>query len=184
MKFVMSLRYTLGRFVFKFHKIRFGDDVIMTSLSFLQTIVHISNSIEPTNFVHGINTQQYTIHLILKMIVTLTVTGEGQRSQKWSNEHISQTVILAYIIPSTKVIGETTQSSLTHLILLRSIFTDRVSKELSPLAHEWTSIKPPSSHQKFLFVVKSMATANTNIFLAFFLLVLPPKYAQYHFYRN
>ena len=34
MKFGMSLRYTLGLFVFKFHKDRMGDDVIMTSLKF------------------------------------------------------------------------------------------------------------------------------------------------------
>ena len=33
-KFRMSLRYTLGRFVFKFHKIRMGDDVTMTSFKF------------------------------------------------------------------------------------------------------------------------------------------------------
>ena len=50
-------------------------------------------------------------------------------------------------------IGETIQSSLTHLISLRSISTERDSKELSPLAHEWISIKPPSSHQKISFVV-------------------------------
>ena len=34
MKFGISLWYTLGRFVFKFHKIRIGDDVIMTSFKF------------------------------------------------------------------------------------------------------------------------------------------------------
>ena len=34
MKFSMSLRYTLGRFVFKFHEIRMGYDVIMTSFKF------------------------------------------------------------------------------------------------------------------------------------------------------
>ena len=33
-EFYMSLRYTLGRFVFKFHKIRMGDDVIMMSFKF------------------------------------------------------------------------------------------------------------------------------------------------------
>ena len=38
-------------------------------------------------------------------------------------------------------LGETSQSSLTH------------SKELSPLAHELTSIKPPSSHKRNSFVV-------------------------------
>ena len=36
MKFDMLLRYTLGRFVFKFHKIPMGDDVIMTSFKFSQ----------------------------------------------------------------------------------------------------------------------------------------------------
>ena len=33
-KFGMWLRYTLCRFVFKFHEIRMGDDVIMTSFKF------------------------------------------------------------------------------------------------------------------------------------------------------
>ena len=47
-------------------------------LSFLQTIVHISNSIEPTNFVLGTNTQQYNVHLIIKLKVTLT-DDEGHR---------------------------------------------------------------------------------------------------------
>ena len=74
----MSRRYTLSRFVFKFHKIRMGDDVIMTSLTFLQTIVHISKSIEPTNFVLGSNTQQHNVHLRIKMKVTLT-DDEGHR---------------------------------------------------------------------------------------------------------
>ena len=34
MKFGMSPIYTLGRFVYKFHKIRMGDDIIMTSFKF------------------------------------------------------------------------------------------------------------------------------------------------------
>ena len=34
MKFDMSLRYTLGRFEFKFNKTRMGDDVIVTSFKF------------------------------------------------------------------------------------------------------------------------------------------------------
>ena len=34
LKFGMLLRYTLGRFVFKFHKNRMGDDVIVTSFDF------------------------------------------------------------------------------------------------------------------------------------------------------
>ena len=34
MKFSLSLRYALGRFVFEFDKIRMGDDVIVTSFTF------------------------------------------------------------------------------------------------------------------------------------------------------
>ena len=45
-------------------------------LSFLQTIV--SNSIEPTNFILGTNTQQHNVHLMIKMKVTLT-DDEGHR---------------------------------------------------------------------------------------------------------
>ena len=41
MKFSLSLRYALGRFVFEFDKIRIGDDVFVISFKF---------SIEPTNF--------------------------------------------------------------------------------------------------------------------------------------
>ena len=33
----------------------------------------------------------------------MKVTGEGQRSQKWTNGHISQTITLTDIIPGTKV---------------------------------------------------------------------------------
>ena len=78
MKFGMSVRYTLCRFVLKINKIWMGDDVIMTSfIGFLQTIVHISNSIEPKNFVLGTNTQQYKVHLMIKLKVTLT-DNEGQ----------------------------------------------------------------------------------------------------------
>ena len=49
----------------------------MTSMwrhgSFLQT-----NSIEPTNFILGTNTQENNVHLMIKMKVTLTV-DEGHR---------------------------------------------------------------------------------------------------------
>ena len=34
MKFGMSLRYAVGRFMFKFHKIQTDDDVIVTSFKF------------------------------------------------------------------------------------------------------------------------------------------------------
>ena len=75
----MSHRYTLGRFVFEFHKNRMSDDVIVTSFNFFsQTCVHISNSIEPINFVLGTNTQQHNVDLIIKIKVTLT-DNEGHR---------------------------------------------------------------------------------------------------------
>ena len=75
----MSLRYTLGRF--KFH-------VIVSSFSFLQTIVNVSNSIELTNLVLGTNTQQHNVQ---------------ERSLKGTNGNISQTITLTDIITGTKV---------------------------------------------------------------------------------
>ena len=80
--FGMSLRYTLDRLVFKFHKNRMGDDVIVTSLKFLQTTVQISNSIEPTNFVLWTNTQQHNIHLKLMIRIKVILTDdEGHRGR-------------------------------------------------------------------------------------------------------
>ena len=55
---------------------------MMTSLrrhlSFLQTIVHISNSFEHTNFILGTNTQQHDVHLMIKVKSDL---GRRLRSQ-------------------------------------------------------------------------------------------------------
>ena len=51
---------------------------LLRHLIFLQTIVHISNSIEPTNFILGTNTQQHNVHLMIKMKVTMT-NDEGHR---------------------------------------------------------------------------------------------------------
>ena len=50
----------------------------MTSFKFYPTIVHISNSIEPSNFVLGTNTQQHNVHLMMQMKVTL-MDDEGHR---------------------------------------------------------------------------------------------------------
>ena len=76
-------------------------------LSFLQRNVHISNSIEPTNFVLRTNTQQHNVHLMMKMKVTLTdVESHSRKSKvikKWTNGHISQTNTLSDIIPRTKI---------------------------------------------------------------------------------
>ena len=66
-----------------------GDDVIMTSFKFFfQTIVHISNFIEPTNFVHGTNTQQYNVHLIIKKKVNLTDDEGHRRRSKVTKRNI------------------------------------------------------------------------------------------------
>ena len=72
MKFNLLLRYALGRFVFEFYKIRMDDDVIVTSFNFLQTIVHILNSSEPTNFILDTNVQLNKVHLLIEVKVALT----------------------------------------------------------------------------------------------------------------
>ena len=75
-------------------------------LSFLETIVHISNSIEHTNFILGTNTQQHDVHLMIKVKVTLTDDeGHRRRSKVTKSEHghTSQTITLADIIPGAKV---------------------------------------------------------------------------------
>ena len=69
-------------------------------------MVHISNHIEPTNFVLGTNTQQYNVHQMIEMKVTLTDDkGHRRRSKvkKSNNGHISQNITFTYIIPRTKV---------------------------------------------------------------------------------
>ena len=82
MKFDTLLRYTLGRFVFEFHKIRMGDDVIMTT------------SFNDKN-------------LMIKMKVTLADNeGHRRRSKVTKNElmaNMSQTFSLTDIILGTKV---------------------------------------------------------------------------------
>ena len=45
-------------------------------LSFLKTIVHILNCIEPTNFVLGTNTQQHNVHLGLMIKIKVTLTDD------------------------------------------------------------------------------------------------------------
>ena len=87
MKFSMSLRYTLGRFVLNFIKIEWVMTSLWRHLSFPETIVHISNSVEPTNFILGINIQQHNVHLMIKMNVTLTDDeGHMRRSKVTKNE--------------------------------------------------------------------------------------------------
>ena len=81
MKFGKPLRYALGKFLFQFHKLLTGDDVIVTSFifsTFHQTIAYISNSIELTNFILGTNIQQHKVHLIVRVQMTLT-DAEGHR---------------------------------------------------------------------------------------------------------
>ena len=80
-KFGLSLRYDLYRFVFEFHKNQTDDDVIWTllgrHLSFLQTIVHISNYIDYTNFILGTNTQQHDVNLMI---------GERDLDRRWRSQ--------------------------------------------------------------------------------------------------
>ena len=90
--------------MFAFNKSQTGDDVLV--ISFLQTIVHISNSIEHTNFILNTNIQQHDVHLMIKMKVTLT-DYKGRRCRpkvtkmnKWSYLEI---VTITDIIPGTKV---------------------------------------------------------------------------------
>ena len=49
-------------------KNRLGDDVIVN--------VHISNSIEPTNFILGTNIQEHKLHLMIEVNVTF-IDNEG-----------------------------------------------------------------------------------------------------------
>ena len=46
----------------KIHKNQMGDDVMVTSFKFLHTIVHISKSTEPTNFIFGTNIHSTTLN--------------------------------------------------------------------------------------------------------------------------
>ena len=68
-------------------------------LNFLQTIVNISNSIEPTNFVLGTNTQQYNVYLIIKMKLTLTDDEGHRRRSKVTKIEL----MVIYRKPGTKV---------------------------------------------------------------------------------
>ena len=59
----------------------------MTSFKFSPNNCPYPNSIEPTNFVLGTNTQQYNVNLIMKMKVTLTDDeGHRRRSNITKNE--------------------------------------------------------------------------------------------------
>ena len=71
-KFILSLWYALGIFMFEFDKIWMGDDVIVTSFKFSVNNCPYSNSIEPTNFILGINVQLHKVHLLIWVKVTMT----------------------------------------------------------------------------------------------------------------
>ena len=68
--------------------------------------MHISKSIESTNFVLGTNTQQYNVHLIMKMNVTLTDDGHRRRPKVTKKELMVICLKLLHItdiIPGTNV---------------------------------------------------------------------------------
>ena len=76
-------------YIFQFYKNRIGDDVIVTSK---QCMVNISISTEATNFILGTNTQQYLVHPIVRVHVTLT-DAEDQRLHKNKQMVISRKVL-------------------------------------------------------------------------------------------
>ena len=61
--------------------------LVMTSLKFSPYTwffcFFLSNSIEPTNFIFGINIQQHKIHLMIKVQVTLTKAKSSQVKVKF-----------------------------------------------------------------------------------------------------
>ena len=64
-KFGMLFKYAIGRFTFHFiSKFEWKMTSLWCHLSFLQTIVHISISVEPTKNIRGTNIQQHNVHLI------------------------------------------------------------------------------------------------------------------------
>ena len=77
LKFCM-LSYALCRSVVEFHKNQMGDDGIVTSFNFSPyNCPNFSNSIEHTNF-----TEQYDVHLMIKVKVTLTDDKGHRRRSK------------------------------------------------------------------------------------------------------
>ena len=99
---VRCLDRPFGRFVFEFNKIRIGDDVIVTSIKFLQTIVHISNSL---NIQTPYLVPMHNIHLMVKVTMTGD-EGHTRRSKVTKDElmvNILQIITLTYIITRTKI---------------------------------------------------------------------------------
>ena len=103
MKFSLSLRYALSRFVFEFDKIRMGDNVIVTSFKFS------ANNCLYFKFywtyklysLLGFNVQLHKVHFWLEWKWhwhKLKVTDH----KKWFSGHISQTITFTDIIPGTK----------------------------------------------------------------------------------
>ena len=72
-KFGMSIRYALGRL--NFIKIEQMMTSLWCHLRFLQTISHISYSIEHTNFILDTNTQQHDVHLMIQVKLILADDG-------------------------------------------------------------------------------------------------------------
>ena len=59
-----------------------GQGQIFPKMCKNQRTGHISNSIEPTNFVLGFNTQQHDVHLMIKIKVNLTDDEGHMRRSK------------------------------------------------------------------------------------------------------
>ena len=87
---------------------------------------------------------------LLVLLVNRSSSNLVQRQGIPTSQSSENFTLIAFTILLQRKVGETRHSSLTHLISLSSISTERDSKELSPLAHEWALIRPPSSHQKIV----------------------------------
>ena len=139
----------------------------MTSLwrhsSFLQTIVHISNTIEPTNFVLGTNTQQYNAHLIIKMKVTLTDDeGHRRRSKVTKNELM--------------VISRKLLHSQTSYLVPRQYNTISDIKWHKP-SWPWLKVKVITQGQRSQ-TWRCLRSLNVSCFLFFLLGILYPLYTS------
>ena len=106
MKLGLLLKCALSRFIYM-NVIKIKSVMTLWRLKCSpNNLVYISNSIEPKHFILGTHIQQHKVHLMIRLKVTFKVTGECQRSQKYTNGHISYT---HRIISDTKVQYNTIQ---------------------------------------------------------------------------
>ena len=154
MKFGLSLDMPLVDLCLNFIKIKQMMTSLWHHLSFLQTIVHISNSIEPTILILDATVLQRKVHLIIWPCQMLKFIDECQISLK--SELISQAITLTYIITGTKV-----QYNKQHLITLAFlILTEGRHKSWSKV----TDVELSAFFECFLFSIFFKAGKEREIF--------------------